>query len=300
MKIEVREDSVLISGYVNAIERFSKPIRETLRGKIRTFIERIKAGAFRTALKRNDNVLVLLNHNHNRVLANTKDGSAKLEEDNIGLRAEVTITDKEVVEKARNNQLVGWSFGFYANADELGTDGSNETRTVTDLDLFEVSILDDTKSPAYYGTSIEARSNNERMLEYRNFTEKEGDEMEKEQEVEKQEEVVTTQEQIEKEAWEKHEEIEREKEQAKIQMFAELVANKILEKMNGAEVKEEQPVEEEAEPEAEPVEETTEPEEETTEVEEPVEQPEEELPEEDGEERAIDYSDFERRIAELN
>lgn len=285
MKIEVREDSVLISGYVNAIERFSKPIRETLHGKIRTFIERIKAGVFKTALKRNDNVLVLLNHNHNRVLANTKDGSAKLEEDNIGLRAEVTITDKEVVEKARKNQLVGWSFGFYANADELGTEGNNETRTVTDLDLFEVSILDDTKSPAYYGTSIEARSTDNKTLEYRSFIEEEGDEM--------NEELSNQEKTLEQEAYEKHEQIEREKELAKMEMFAELIANKVFEKINGAEVKEEEPIEEETEPE---VEETVE--EETTEPEEvPAE---EEVPEEDGEKRAIDYSDFERRIAELN
>ena len=128
---------------MNAIERYSKPIRENLRGKIRVFIERIKSGVFKTALKRNDDVKVLLNHNHDRVLATTKDGSAKLEEDNIGLRAEVVITDKEVVEKAKNNQLVGWSFGFYANSDEIGTEGEFESRTVTDLDLIEVSILDD-------------------------------------------------------------------------------------------------------------------------------------------------------------
>ena len=62
MKVEVRNDSVFISGYVNAVERLSKPIRETLHGKIRSFVERIKAGVFRKALKRNDNVLVLLNH----------------------------------------------------------------------------------------------------------------------------------------------------------------------------------------------------------------------------------------------
>ena len=145
MKVEIREDSVVISGYVNAVERYSKTIREKIDGAIRTFIERIKAGVFKTALKRNDDVKVLLNHNHDRVLATTKDGSAKLEEDNIGLRAEVTITDKEVVEKARNNQLVGWSFGFYSNSDELGMEGETETRTITDLDLIEVSILDDTK-----------------------------------------------------------------------------------------------------------------------------------------------------------
>ena len=263
MKIEVREDSVVISGYVNAIERYSKPIRETLRGKIRTFIEKIRAGVFKTALKRNDNVLVLLNHNHDRILANTKDGTAKLEEDNIGLRAEVTITDKEVVEKARNNKLVGWSFGFSANADELGTDGNSETRTITDLDLYEVSILDDTKSPAYYGTSIEARSSSEKVLEYRNFTVEEGDEMNEE--------------------LEKQEEVEKEDE-AKLEMFAEMVATKVLEKIKGAEVKAEPVEEEPTVPEEEPVEEEpTVPDEES----------------EEGEKRNIDYSDFEKRIAKL-
>ena len=131
------------------------------------FIERIKAGTFRTALKRNDNVKVLLNHNPNRELANTKDGTAILEEDNIGLRAEVTITDPEVVEKARNHKLVGWSFGFYSNSDEVAQEATMVTRTVTDMDLVEVSILDDTKSPAYYGTSIETRSEGEKPLEIR-------------------------------------------------------------------------------------------------------------------------------------
>lgn len=264
MKIEVREDSVLITGYVNAIERYSKPIKESLKGKVRTFIERIKAGVFKTALKRNDDVKVLLNHNHDRVLATTKDGSAKLEEDNIGLRAEVTITDKEVVEKARNNQLVGWSFGFYANSDELGTEGETETRTVTDLDLIEVSILDDTKSPAYYGTSIEARSEGERMLEYRATIEEiEIDAQEKHKAVNEEQDANW------EETDKKHKLIEVEKEKAKLEIFAEIVANKIIEKMNGT-------GEEKTIPEQTPV-------------------------EEDGEERAekIDYSNFEKRIANL-
>ena len=262
MKVEIREDNVVITGYVNAIERYSKPIKENLRGKVTTFIERIKAGVFKTALKRNDDVKVLLNHNHERVLATTKDGSAKLEEDNIGLRAEVTITDKEVVEKARNNQLVGWSFGFYSNADEIGTEGETETRTVTDLDLIEVSILDDTKSPAYYGTSIEARAEGERMLEYRATIE----EIEMEAQ-EKHKEVYEKQEGNYEEAEKEHKLIEAEKEQAKLEVFAEMVANKILEKMNGTR-------EEETTPEL--------------------------VEEEKGQERAsVDYSDFEKRIAEL-
>ena len=173
MKVEVRNDSVVISGYVNAVERWSKPLKANLRGVMLRFVEKIKAGAFRSALKRNDNVKVLLNHNSDRELANTKDGTAILEEDNIGLRAEVTITDPEVVEKARNNKLVGWSFGFYSNSDDLDESGSVATRTVNDMDLVEVSILDDTKSPAYYGTSIETRDECGTAMEIRANTEDE-------------------------------------------------------------------------------------------------------------------------------
>ena len=137
-----------------------------MHGKVRTFLERIRAGVFRDALKRNDEVLVLLNHDNNRVLATTKD-TAVLEEDNIGLRAEITITDPEVVQKARDGKLTGWSFGFGANDDELTTEGSSEIRTVTSLELREVSILDDTKSPAYYGTLIETREGGAEVMHIR-------------------------------------------------------------------------------------------------------------------------------------
>lgn len=171
MNIELREDSVLISGYVNAVERYSKPINEYYNGKYRTFIERIQSGAFKKALERNENVLCLLNHDYNNVLASTKDSTAILEEDSIGLRAEVTITDADVVEKARNGQLVGWSFGFRSNDDISGNEGTMETRTVTDLDLVEVSILDRRKRPAYNGTSITARADGEKTLEMRDSIE---------------------------------------------------------------------------------------------------------------------------------
>jgi HK97 family phage prohead protease len=260
MNVEVRGDTVFITGYVNAIERYSKPITDTLRDKVQTFIERIKAGVFKTALKRNDDVKVLLNHNMNRELANTKDGSAKLEEDNIGLRAEVTITDAEVVEKARQGKLVGWSFGFYANADEVGAEGNNTTRTVTDLDLVEVSILDDTKSPAYYGTSIEARC------------EKGGRRMEVREEVLNEEQA------------------QEEVQGIDIEQLAEIVANKVVLMLTEQKAEEtEEEVQEETE------EETAETEETETEVETGEEQETTEE-EEETENRAIDYSSFEERL----
>lgn len=154
MKINIREDSVEIEGYVNAIERNSKP----LMSRIGRFIERICKGAFKKALKRNDDVHILLNHDWNRDLGSTRQGNLELEEDNIGLHARATITDPDVVEKARKGQLVGWSFGFQDRDVENSTEQGMPLRAVKDLDLLEVSILDRSRSPAYEGTLVSARS----------------------------------------------------------------------------------------------------------------------------------------------
>lgn len=154
MEVRIREDNVEISGYVNAIERKSKP----LMSRIGQFVERICKGAFKKAIQRNDDVRLLLNHDWNRDLGGTKDGNLTLTEDNIGLHARATITDQDVVEKARNGALVGWSFGFNDREVENSVEQGMPTRDVKDLDLFEVSILDRTKTPAYEGTLLSVRS----------------------------------------------------------------------------------------------------------------------------------------------
>ena len=155
MEIRIKNDSVEISGYVNAVERKSKP----LWSRMGQFIERICKGAFKSALKRNDNVRILLNHDWNRDLGGTKDGNLELNEDAIGLHARATITDPEVVEKAKNGDLVGWSFGFYDREVENKRDEDGyPLRDVKDLDLEEVSILDKSHTPAYDGTLVSVRS----------------------------------------------------------------------------------------------------------------------------------------------
>lgn len=187
MRVEVRNNSVLIDGYVNAVERESKVLYDT-RGE---FIEKIRAGVFQRALERADNVRVLLDHEQDRELADTKSGKAKLYEDNIGLRAIVQIDDAEVIQKAKENKLRGWSFGFLCNKEDRNTNADGiEERIVRDLDLLEVSIIDDKKYPAYIGTSIEMRDDKVRIAEYRTdeFREieiKEEPEQQPEKEVEK-------------------------------------------------------------------------------------------------------------------
>ena len=157
MKIIIRSDSITIEGYVNAVERNSKPLTE--RGV--QFIERIGAGAFKRAIARAKDIRILLNHNWNKDLGGISDGTLELEEDNIGLKARATITDPEVIEDARKGNLVGWSFGFNDIPDGVSQLRDEETglplRKVKDLDLFEVSLLNRTKSPAYVGTLVNVR-----------------------------------------------------------------------------------------------------------------------------------------------
>ena len=155
MEIRVKGDSVEIEGYVNAIERKSKP----LWSRMGQFVERICKGAFKRALDRTDDVKILLNHDWDRELGGTKEGNLELNEDSIGLHARATITDADVVEKAKNGDLVGWSFGFQdRDVDNKRDEDGFPLRDVKDLDLVEVSLLDRTKTPAYDGTLVCVRA----------------------------------------------------------------------------------------------------------------------------------------------
>ena len=155
MEVNIRNDHVEVEGYVNAVERNSKPLNSRLGG----FVERISKGAFADAIKRNSDVHVLLNHDWTRDLGSTAKGNLELSEDSIGLRARAEIYDKDVIKKARNNELVGWSFGFTDKDVDTETDSDTNLplRKVRSLDLYEVSILDNSRTPAYEGTLINAR-----------------------------------------------------------------------------------------------------------------------------------------------
>lgn len=161
MRVEVRADSVIIEGYVNAVARDSRPMRDKKTGK--RFVEQVSPGVFERAIKNNE-VQLLLNHDTSRVLGSTKT-NLELYEDSIGLHARAEITDAEVIEKARGNKLRGWSFGFKER--DASTEPVNdvlERRFVEDMDLVEVSIIDERKQPCYMGTSVEVRAEGEEVL----------------------------------------------------------------------------------------------------------------------------------------
>lgn len=159
MKIEIRSnDSVQISGYVNAVERRSHILR---RPGAPPFREIVMPGTFRKAIEKGNTIELRLDHK--RILCDTGSG-LELREDNVGLYASALVTDAETVKAARNGRLTGWSFGFYCVKDNWREDEGTELRELEDIQLTEVSIL--TKKPAYIATSIEVRDD-DRMKECR-------------------------------------------------------------------------------------------------------------------------------------
>ena len=160
MKIEIRaDDTVHIEGYVNAVGRDSRPL-PSARGK---FVEQVAPGTFERACRVRKPAVM---HNHRRLL----NAEAEFNEDSIGLHAAVDMHDAEIAEKARKHELRGWSFGFTVNP---GGDSWDDTaqpyarRTLNNIDVPEVSLIDNTMTPCYVGTSVEVRGETEVTKETR-------------------------------------------------------------------------------------------------------------------------------------
>lgn len=168
MKITIRSDSVEIEGYVNAVGRDSRRMSDEYGNG---FVEQMQPGVFALALSKNAEVEMLLNHKADRVIGKTGD-NLELEEDSIGLHARATVTDPEVIQLARDGKLVGWSFGFYTLDSRTAYDYDThvERSIVTEIDLREVSIIDDTMLPVYAGTSVHARAQEKDKLITRAMT----------------------------------------------------------------------------------------------------------------------------------
>ncbi len=152
-----------LTGYVNVVERDSRTLKDEEHGD---FIECIAQGAFADALDVAGNTVRLM-YNHKRDIGRRGD-NLKLVEDNIGLYADATIYDNEVVKAASEKRLQGWSFGFHPLEDEwevCADDNATKHRRILRLLLDEVSILDVT--PAYIATSVEQRSGDGKKMEIR-------------------------------------------------------------------------------------------------------------------------------------
>lgn len=160
MNVEIRADGIHFDGYVNVTGKMSKPVITPNRQRV---IETIEERAFQTALGRTSNVEVWLDHNPNRVIAQTKDGTLEVREDSIGLRASGVITDHEVINNAK--RLTGWSFGMRKVKDEIEERTDQlPLRHIKSFELGHIALLLN-KNPAYSATTIELRADEENFEE---------------------------------------------------------------------------------------------------------------------------------------
>ena len=146
MKVEVRTDnSAKITGYVNAVERESKPVA-TPKGMVNELVE---SGVFHRALDAADDIPMTVDHIPTEIVARTADNTLQLKEDNIGLWAEAVVTEERVdAVEERTEKL--------------------PLRRIKRMALDHVTLVID-KIPAYSATSVELRAGTEEYLETRTF-----------------------------------------------------------------------------------------------------------------------------------
>lgn len=148
---EVREsgDGMTFVGYAAKFNSRS----ENLGG----FVETIMPGAFRRSLRSRNDVKLLVNHDAGRVLASTRAGTMRLEEDSVGLRVEADLPNtsdgRDMAELLRRGDLSSMSFGFSVIKDSWSSDGTE--RSLESVRLFEASIV---AFPAYQATEASVRA----------------------------------------------------------------------------------------------------------------------------------------------
>ena len=133
-----------------------------------SFREVIAPGAFKRSLQSGEPVFLLINHDTDSLpLASTQGGTLHLSEDSVGLRMEADLDPKnpraqELVSALSRGDVSKMSFAFTVN--DGGEVRDNGVRTLTDLNLFEVSVV---TWPAYDSTTVGMRSASDEDLDLR-------------------------------------------------------------------------------------------------------------------------------------
>jgi hypothetical protein len=140
-----------IVGYAAVFDSLSEPMWG--------FREKIQKGAFAASIPKDD-IRALWNHDPNFVLGRNRAGTLKLEEDEKGLRIEITPPGAEwaqgLMESIQRGDVSQMSFGFSTQKEAWDeTDPANIVRTLVQVRLYDVSPV---TYPAYTETSVNVRT----------------------------------------------------------------------------------------------------------------------------------------------
>jgi len=147
-RLQGTEEQPVLAGYAAVFNQDSVGL---------PWVERIAPGAFAASLGSGQDVLATVDHDFGKVLARRSNGTLTLQEDERGLRVEITPNmdtsfGRDVVASVKRRDLIGMSFCFICKKDEW--DYENDTRTILEADLREVSIV---SLPAYPSAEIHKR-----------------------------------------------------------------------------------------------------------------------------------------------
>lgn len=134
---------------------FDTEFRDDLWGMIET----IRPGAFTRAIEEKHDVRALIDHEPSMILGRTRSNTLKLNQDQRGLFANITLPNTsyaaDLREKMGRGDVDGMSFGFLAKEERWGMKDGMLFREILDVDLFDVSVV---TYPAYQATSANLRS----------------------------------------------------------------------------------------------------------------------------------------------
>ena len=157
--MDTEDGSLRIGGYAATFNKEATGLN---------FREVIAPGAFKRTLATDNPVFLLINHDMEALpLASTRSGTLTLSEDEVGLRMDAELDPanpraQELASALRRGDVDKMSFAFTVAKD--GDIRSEGLRTLTDLDLYEVSVV---TLPAYDSTTVGMRSEQDEELELR-------------------------------------------------------------------------------------------------------------------------------------
>jgi HK97 family phage prohead protease len=155
-------------GFSTGEFRFAEGDKRTLEGyasmfgasyDLGRFDEVVLAGAFTRALEEQQDVRALIDHDSSKIIGRSKNGTLEMKEDAKGLFTRIHLPDtqeaRDLATLVERGDLDAMSFGFVVQADRWEKKEGRNTRYITDVDIFDVSVV---SFPASASTEVALRS----------------------------------------------------------------------------------------------------------------------------------------------
>tara|TARA_R110000824_G_scaffold161138_1_gene336340 strand:+ start:3645 stop:4223 length:579 start_codon:yes stop_codon:yes gene_type:complete len=155
-------------GFDSAEVRFADGDKRTLEGyasvfgtpyDLGRFDEVVEAGAFTRALDEGQDVRALIDHDPAKIIGRSKNGTLEMREDSHGLFTRIHLPDtqeaRDLATLVERGDLDAMSFGFTVQADRWESKEGRNTRYISDVDLYDISVV---SFPASISTEVALRS----------------------------------------------------------------------------------------------------------------------------------------------